>query len=163
MFWLLYSSHSSHHPSLTLCLSWISYAPQKLVLDSFKMLQKQFEAFRTFLWPSLKHNFIAYRSSKVSDCIFEIQQQWQSGFSRMYSNCCCSSSFEPEIIKIGQSSYKTYSNNILNFKCLYKKYGNLLNAPRIYLSMFRFLFLSVSINSFHGLLVKVSDSSLEVS
>ena len=22
--------------------------------------------------PSLKHNFIAYRSSKVSDCIFEI-------------------------------------------------------------------------------------------
>ena len=23
-------------------------------------------------FPSLKHNFIAYRSSKVSDCIFEI-------------------------------------------------------------------------------------------
>ena len=47
------------------------------------------------LWhffPSLKHNFIAYRSSKVSsrpDCIFEIHQLWQSGFSRVYSNCCC--------------------------------------------------------------------------
>ena len=25
-------------------------------------------------FPSLKHNFIAYRSSKVSDCIFEIHQ-----------------------------------------------------------------------------------------
>ena len=39
---------------------------------------------------SLKHNLIAYRSSKVSDCIFEIHQLWQSGFSRVYSNCCCS-------------------------------------------------------------------------
>ena len=74
--------------------------------------------------PSLKENFIAYRSSKVSsrpDCIFEIHQQWQSGFSRVYSNCCCSCWFEPEIIKIGQSSHKMYSNNILNFKCLSKK------------------------------------------
>ena len=34
-------------------------------------------------FPSLKHNFIAYHSSKVSsrpDCmIFEIHQPWQSG------------------------------------------------------------------------------------
>ena len=67
---------------------------------------------------SLKHNFIAYRSSKVSDCIFEIHQLWQLGFSRLYSNCCCSCSFEPEpgIIKIDQSSQKMYSNNILNFQ-----------------------------------------------
>ena len=59
------------------------------------------------IFPSLKHNFIAYRSSKVSrrpDCIFEIHQLWQSGFSMVYSNCCCSCSFEPELIKIGQSS-----------------------------------------------------------
>ena len=34
----------------------------------------------------------------------------------MYSNCCCSYSFEPEIIKIAQSSHKMYSNNILNFR-----------------------------------------------
>ena len=34
----------------------------------------------------------------------------------MYSNCCCSCSFEAEIIKIGQSSHKMYSNNILNFQ-----------------------------------------------
>ena len=36
-------------------------------------------------FPSLKQNVIAYRSSKVSDCIFEIHQLWQSGFSRVYS------------------------------------------------------------------------------
>ena len=63
---------------------------------------------------SLKQNFIAYHSSKVSsrpDCIFEIQQLWQSGFSRVYSNYCCSCSFEREIIKIGQSSHKLYSNH----------------------------------------------------
>ena len=87
---------------------------------------------------SLKHNFIAYRSSKVSDSIFEIHQQWQSGFSRVYSNCCCSYWFEPEIIKIGQSSHKMYSNNILNFQesttilnASTKKSENLLNAPRM--------------------------------
>ena len=35
-------------------------------------------------FPSLKQNFIAYRSSKHPDCIFEIHQLWQSGFSRVY-------------------------------------------------------------------------------
>ena len=70
-------------------------------------------------FPSLKLNFIAYRSSKVSsrpDCIFEIPQLWQSGFSRVYSKFFCSCSFEPEIIKISQSSHKMYSNNVLNFQ-----------------------------------------------
>ena len=91
-------------------------------------------------FPSLKHNFIAYRSSKVSsgtDCIFEIRHQWQSGFSRVYSNSCCSYWFEPEIIKIGWSSRKKYSNKIQNFQesmtilnACTKKCGNLLNEPR---------------------------------
>ena len=67
-------------------------------------------------FPSLKQNFIAYRSSSRPDCIFVIHQQWQSGFSRVYSNYCCSCCFEPEIIKIGQSSHKMDSNNILNFQ-----------------------------------------------
>ena len=56
----------------------------------------------------------------------------------MYSNCCCSCLFEPEIIKIGQSSHKMYSNNIVNFQesttnlnACTKKSGNLLKAPRI--------------------------------
>ena len=57
-------------------------------------------------FPNLKQNFIAYRSSKAWDCIFEIHQLWQSGFSSVCSNCCCSCSFEAEILKIGQSSYK---------------------------------------------------------
>ena len=57
-------------------------------------------------FPSLKQNFIVYHSSKVSHCSFEIDQWWQSGFSRVYSNSCCSCSFKPEILKIGQSSHK---------------------------------------------------------
>ena len=101
-------------------LPWISYATQKLMLDLCKMLQKQSKTFHTFLWhhffPSLKQNFIAYRSSKVSDCIFEIHQLWQSGFSRVYSNSCCSCLFKAEIVKIVQSSHKMHSNKILNFR-----------------------------------------------
>ena len=90
------------------------------------------------IFPTLKQNSITYRSSKVSsrsDCIFEIHHLWQSGFSRVFSNCCCSCSFEAEIIKIVQSSHKMYSNNILNFQestilhACTKKSGNLLNAP----------------------------------
>ena len=48
-------------------------------------------------FPSLEQNFIAYRSSKESDVIFEIHLLWQSGFSGVYSNCCCGYLFEPEI------------------------------------------------------------------
>ena len=145
MYRLHSSSHTSHHPSKTPCLPWISYATQKLMLDSCKMLQKQSEVFHTFLWhffASLKQNFIPYRSSKVSsrpDCIFEIHQLWQSDFSRVCSNCCCSCWFEAEIIKIGQSSHKMYSNFIVNFQdsttilnACTKKSGNLLKATRIY-------------------------------
>ena len=94
---------------------------------------------------SLKLNLIAYRSSKVSsrpDCIFEIQQLWQSGFSKVYSNFCCSCWFEPEIIKISQSSHKMYSNNIVNFQestrilnACTKQSGNLLKAPRTRVSL----------------------------
>ena len=70
-------------------------------------------------FPSLKQHFLTYRSCKVSlrpDCIFEIDQLWQSGFSRVYSNSCCSCSFESEIIKIGSSSHKMNGNNILIFQ-----------------------------------------------
>ncbi len=34
----------------------------------------------------------------------------------MYYNTCCSCSFEPEILNIGQSSHKMYINNIVNFQ-----------------------------------------------
>ena len=58
--------------------------------------------------------------------------------SRVYSNYCCTRSFEPEIIKIGQSSYEMYSINILNYQvsttilnACTKKSRNILNTPRI--------------------------------
>ena len=76
----------THSTSIIIPLPWISYATQKLILDSCQMVEKQSESFHTFLrhfFPSLKQNSIAYRSSKVSthpDCIFEIHQLWQSGF-----------------------------------------------------------------------------------
>ena len=86
-------------------------------LESLMSLKNWCSIYARWSKSSLKHfirfsgifsNFIAYRSSKVSsrpDCIFEIHLLWQSGFSRVYSNCCCRCSFEPEIIKIGQSSH----------------------------------------------------------
>ena len=90
------------------------------------------------LFLTLKQNFIARRSSKMSsrpDCIFEIHQQWQLDFSRVYSNCCCRCSIQSEIIKIIQSSHKMYSNNILIcqesttiLNTCKKKSGNLLNV-----------------------------------
>ena len=107
------------------------------------------------IFPSLKQNFIAYRSSKVSsrpDCIFEIHQLWQSDFSRGYSNCCCSYSFEAEIIKIGQSSHKMYSHNIVNFQesttilnACTKNSGNVLNTPRIYIYIYMSVCLSMCV------------------
>ena len=127
MYWLPYSSHTSHNPTQTLGLPWISNAAQNLMLNS------------CIFFSNLKQNFIAYRSSKVSsrpDCIFEMYQFWQSGFSSVHSNYCCSCPFEPKIIKISLSSYKMYSNNILNVQgsttilnsCT-KKSWNLLKAP----------------------------------
>ena len=102
------------------------------------------------IFPSLKQNFIAYRSSNVSsrpDCIFEIHQLWQSGFSRVYSNSCCSCSFESEIIKIGQSSHIMDSNNILNFQesttilnAYTKKSVNLLMNP-VYIYIYIYIYI----------------------
>ena len=83
----------------------------------------------------------------------------------MYSNSCCSCSFEPEIIKIGQSSHKMYSNNILNFQesltilnACTKKSGNLLNTPRMVLSLLLgFTITTVCKESFSTIFSKSSD------
>ena len=143
MFWLPYSSNSSHHPSQTTCLPWISMPLTNWCLIHVKFSKSSLKHPIRFcdIFSSLKQNFIAYRSSKVSsrpDCIFEIHRLWQSGFSRVYSNCCSSCSFEPEIIKIGRSSHMMYSNNRPNFQesttilnACPKRSGNLLKAPRI--------------------------------
>ena len=75
------------------------------------------------------------------DCIFEIHQLWQSVFSGVYSSCCCLCSFEFEIIKIGQSSYKMYRNKILNVQvsttilnaCTKKFWNLLMNHIHVYI------------------------------
>ena len=69
----LSSSLTDSLPSLNL------FCYTKLMLDSCKIVEKQSEAFHRFLWhfSSFKHNYVAYRSCKVSsrpDCIFEIHQ-----------------------------------------------------------------------------------------
>ena len=136
MYWLPYSSHTSHHYSQTPCLPWISKTDAHFMQDGPKAVWS-IPSVSVAFFSSLKNNFIAYRSSKVSDCIFEIHQLWRSGFSRVYSNCCCSCSFEPEIIKINQSSHTIDSNNILNFQVSTtilnantKKVGKFSYAPR---------------------------------
>ena len=80
--------------------------------------------------------------------------------SRVYFNCSCRCSFEPEIIKMGQSSHKIYSNNIVNFQesttilnaCTKKKSGNLLKVLRIYLSIYLSIYLRMFISIYQCML-----------
>ena len=96
------SSHTDSLPSLNLLCH--SKVDARFMQDGQKAVWSIVYVFVAF-FPSLQQNFIAYRSPKMSDCIYEIHQLWQSGFSRVYSNCCSSCSFKPEIIRIGQSSH----------------------------------------------------------
>ena len=103
------NSHTSHHSSENPCLPCLSKTDARFMQDGQKAVWSIPYVSVASFSPSLKQNFIAYRSSKVSsraDCNFETHPLWQSGFSRVYSNCCCSYWFEAEIIKIGQSSHK---------------------------------------------------------
>ena len=82
----------------------------------------------------------------------------------MYSNSYCSCSFEAEIIKIGQSPHKMYSNNRVNFQestiilnACTKKSGNLLKAPLIYIS--RVYSNSCCSCSFEPKIIKIGQSS----
>ena len=77
------------------------------------------------IFSKFKTEFYCILFSKVSscpDCNFEIHQLWQSGFSRVYSNSCCSCLLEPEIIKI------EFSRVYDNFKCLYKNVWKLIEC-----------------------------------
>ena len=118
--WTPLKPNIAHYPSLTAFLE--SLIPLKnwcLIHARWSKSNLKHSIRFLGIFSSLKQNFIAYRSSKVSsrpDCILKIHQLWQSGFSRVYSNSCCSCSFEAEIIKIGLSSHKMYSNNIVNFQ-----------------------------------------------
>ena len=137
---LLFPHLSSSLPSFNLLCR--SKTDARFIQDGWKAVWSIPYVLLSF-FTSLKKNFIVYHSYKVSDCIFEIHQLWQSSFSRVYSNCCCSCSFEAEIIKIGESSHKMYSNNIVNFQessiilnAYTKKYENLLNAPDMFIYVY---------------------------
>ena len=142
-YWLPYWSIDFLTPPTSLI---IPYRPPA-ILESPMLLENWCSIHARCSKSSLKHSIrfcgifsqfkrefycISFLVSARPNCIFEIQQLWQSGFSRVYSNSCCSCSFEPEIVKIGRSSHKMYSNNILNFTTILnactKKSGNLLNA-----------------------------------
>ena len=70
------------------------------VLWLFKMAANQKRYSKLKKWYFIKFLVAAkYKVSSRPDCIFEIHQLWQSVFSRVYSNSCCSFSFELEIIK----------------------------------------------------------------
>ena len=97
-------------------------------LESLMLLINWCSSHARWLKSSLKHSirfcgiFSKFKNTillhivllKCQIAFFENHQLWQSGFSRVYSNSYCSSSFEAEIMKIGQSSHKMYSNKILN-------------------------------------------------
>ena len=100
-------------------------------------------------FPSLKQNFSAYYSFNVSlrpDYIFEIHQVWQSVFSRVYSNSCCSCWFEPEIIKIGLSFHKMYSNNILKLETYWMHHVYIYIYIEVILIAWSFPFLPLSLS-----------------
>ena len=89
-------------------IPWISKTVSRFMQDTPKAFWS-IPYVSVAFFASLKHNFIAYRSSSRPDCIFENHQLWQECFSGVYFNSCCSCSFKPEIIKIVQSSHKMYS------------------------------------------------------
>ena len=139
MYWLPYrhlsSSLTDSQPSLNLLCHSKTHA--RFMQDGRKAVWS-IPSVSVAFFPSLKKNFIAYRSKVSSrpDCIFESHQLWQSGFSRVYSNSYCSCSFEYEITKFGQSSHKMYRNYIMNsqvsttiLNACTKKSDNLLKAP----------------------------------
>ena len=66
-----------------------------------------------WFFPGLKHFFYCISFFLTSRLHF-----WNSPAVtiKVYSNSCCSCSFEAEILKVGQSSRKMYSNKIVNFQ-----------------------------------------------
>ena len=111
MYWLPYSSYTSHHLSQTSWLkNWCS-THARFSKSSLKHSIRFCDI--SFKFKTEFYGISFFLTSRVH---FQIHQLWQSGFSMVYSNCCCSCSFKSEIIKIGQSSHKIYSNNIVNFQ-----------------------------------------------
>ena len=114
MYWLPYSSHTSQHPSQTPCLPWISILLKNWCSIharwSESILKHSIRFCGTF--PNLKKILLHIELPHVQIAFLK----FTSKFIRVYSSYWCSCSFEAEIIKIGPSSLKMYSNNILNFQ-----------------------------------------------
>ena len=90
----MWGSIGVHHLWARLCFS---ISVLRVILESLMPLKNWFSSHArcsesslkypirsVSFFTSFKHNFIAYHSSKVSDCILEIHHLWQSGFSRVY-------------------------------------------------------------------------------
>ena len=87
----------------------------------------------------------------------------------VYSNSCCSCSFEHEIIKIGQLSHKVYSKNILNFQgstivlnACTKTVWKLIEGT-IYIYIYIYIYLSEFIFKFLSRCIYLSSLSLYLS
>ena len=103
VYWLPYSSHTSSLTDTLLSLNLLCHSKNWCSIHGkWSKVVWSIPYVSVAFFSSLKRNFIAYCSFKVAshpDCIFAIPLLWQSGFSRVYSNCCCSCSFETKIIK----------------------------------------------------------------
>ena len=141
----LKSQHSNPNPNLLAnqlwCIDFLT-PPTPLIIPH------SLPAFLESLMPLKNWCSIHARWSKSS-----LNQLWQSYFSWVYSYSCCSCAFEAEIIKIGQSSHKLYSNNRLNFQesttilnAYTKKSGNLLNV--LYIYIYIYMVYSISFQTF---------------
>ena len=122
MYWFPYSSHTSHYLSETHCLPWISYATKKLMLISCRMVQNSLKhsicfcgIFSKFKNMILLH-IVLLKCPHVHIVFLKLTSCDNQASGGVYSNSCCSCSFESEIIKIGWSSHKMYTNNIPNFQ-----------------------------------------------
>ena len=93
------------------------------MLDSCKMVEKKSEAFHRFLWHSFqfKQNFIAYR--------VRLHFEFTSCDNQALVECipipAVAVSLNLKFQKFRQSSYKMYSNNILNFSRVYDRFKRL--------------------------------------
>ena len=98
--------------------SWISYATQKLMLDSCKMVEKQSEAFIRFcgIFSKFKKEFYYISFSHVQMSFFKFTSGENQALVGYIPIPAVFVHFEPEILNIGQSSHKMYSNEILNFQ-----------------------------------------------
>ena len=68
------------------------------------------------VFPSWKQNFIAYRSSSRPDCIFEITSRDNQALVGYIPFPVLTVHLKLKSEKIGQSSEKMYSNNILKYQ-----------------------------------------------